>query len=175
MAHVTRNTIMALFNTALSLERSGDYQWGHMGSCNCGFLAREIVRLDKTTIHRAAMQRYGNWTEQLNDYCPTSGLLMDDLISTMLDAGFDVDDLKQLETLSNTEVLRSLPASQRFLRHNVKSDVVMYLRGWAALLQARLDRVDRQQTSTRFSTTAQDLNDTPVAPTRELAYERLEW
>src|SRR5688572_1053579 len=120
MARLTRTTIDALIHTASTLENASDYQWGHMGSCNCGFLAREIASLDKASIHRAAMQRYGNWTEQLNDYCPTSGLLMDDLITTMLDAGFDLDDLRQLESLSNANVLRSLPPQQRYLQYNVK-------------------------------------------------------
>lgn len=176
MGYVTRDTIKALLNTAAALENSGDYQWGHMGSCNCGFLAREIVRLDKSAIHRAAMQRYGNWSEQLNDYCPASGLLMDDLISAMLAAGFDIDDLKQLETLSNTEVLRSLPAGQRFLRHNVKPDVIVYLRAWAALLQAKRDVVHTHQISSRLTTQdARKVTDTPSAAAQTLVCEQAEW
>lgn len=138
MAQANRSTIDVLLNTAAALERADDYQWGHMGSCNCGFLAREISLADKDSIHSAAMQRYGNWTEQLNDYCPTSGLLMDDLITTMLDAGFDVDDLSQLETLSNVDILRSLPPQHRYLEHNIKEDVVVYLRGWAEYLEGIL-------------------------------------
>ena len=145
MARVTTNTIEALMNTASALEKASDYQWGHMGSCNCGFLAREVARLDKGSIHGAAMQRYGNWTEQLNDYCPTSGLLMDELIGTMLDVGFDIDELQQLESLSNADVLRSLPPHQRFLQHNVKRDVVTYLRGWAMLLRLKLERMETRQ------------------------------
>ncbi|MEJ1238209.1 hypothetical protein WBG78_08780 [Chryseolinea sp. T2] len=148
MGRITMSTINALLDTATSLECAGDYQWGHMGSCNCGFLAREIVRLDKAAIHQAAMQRYGNWTEQLNDYCPTSGLLMDDMITAMLNAGFDVDDLRQLETLSNTNVLRALPPHQRFLQHNVKADVVTYLRGWAVWLRSTLE--DGRESSATF-------------------------
>jgi hypothetical protein len=138
MVKVTVETIKALVNTASALEIAPDYQWGHMGSCNCGFLAREVARLDRGTIHRAAMQRYGNWTEQLNDYCPTSGFLMDDVITTMLNAGFDIDDLRHLETLSNAEILRTLPAHQRFLQHNVRGDVVTYLRAWSAWLTEQL-------------------------------------
>lgn len=138
MARVTQDTIDALVSAAANLEAADDYQWGHMGSCNCGFLAREVSRLDKSTIHRAALQRYGNWTEQLNDYCPTSGLLMDDLITTLLDAGFDIDDLKHLETLSKPEVLRSLPSNSRDLKHNVKHDAVTYMRAWAAFLLSDL-------------------------------------
>jgi hypothetical protein len=154
MARVTRRTIDALRNTASALELATDYQWGHMGSCNCGFLAREVVRLDKDSIHRAAMQRYGNWTEQLNDYCPASGMLMDDVISMMLAVGFDIDDLRQLETLSNTDVLRSLPPQQRYLQHNVRRDVVTYLRGWGAYLERKLEALASRQLSVRQDTSA---------------------
>jgi hypothetical protein len=139
MAHITSRTVEALLNTASALEGAQDYQWGHMGSCNCGFLARELRQLDKAVIHGAAMQRYGNWTEQLNDYCPASGMLMDNLITCMLDAGFDIDDLQHLETLSNPDVLRSLPVDRRLLQYNIKADVITYLRAWAVLVVSRLD------------------------------------
>ena len=123
-----------------------------MGSCNCGFLAREVVRLDKDSIHRAAMQRYGNWTEQLNDYCPASGMLMDDVITMMLAVGFDMEDLRQLETLSNTDVLRSLPPDRRYLQHNVRSDVVLYLRGWGAYLELKLEALESRRLSAKHNT-----------------------
>jgi hypothetical protein len=151
MARVTVDVIQALRNTASRLEKSNVYQWGHMGSCNCGFLAQEITRLNKVEIHQRAMQRYGDWNEQLRDYCPTSGLPMDDLISEMLAFGFDTDDLKHLERLSDGRVLRQLPLEHRNLSRNVKSDVVLYLRTWASLLEqqwlasARIP--DLQQTS----------------------------
>lgn len=151
MARVTVDVIQALRNTAARLEKSNVYQWGHMGSCNCGFLAQEITRLNKVEIHQRAMQRYGDWNEQLNDYCPTSGLPMDDLISEMLAFGFDTDDLKHLERLSDGRVLRQLPPEQRNLSRNVKSDVVLYLRTWASLLEqqwlASTRIPDLQQTS----------------------------
>ncbi|MBL7857117.1 MAG: hypothetical protein JNM57_05455 [Cyclobacteriaceae bacterium] len=131
MAHLTFDVIQALRNTVEALERSTSYQWGHMGSCNCGFLAQEITRLQKDEIHTRAMERYGDWSEQLNDYCPTSGLRMDDLISDLVAFGFDIDDLKHLERLSDGKILRSLPLEKRNLKHNLKADVLLYLRTWA--------------------------------------------
>lgn len=135
MAQPSLKVISALRSTAKRLESSPAYQWGHMGSCNCGFLAQEISGLRKDEIHTRAMQRYGDWSEQLNDYCPTSGLRMDDLISEMLALGFDTDDLKHLERLSDSSVLRALPPNQRYLTHNRKEHVVLYLRTWADLLE----------------------------------------
>lgn len=135
MARASLPLIDALRNTAVRLEERSDYQWGHMGSCNCGFLAQEITKLKKDEIHARAMQRFGDWNEQLNDYCPTSGLPMDELISEMLSAGFDTEDLKHLEKLSDPYVLRSLPLGQRNLKHNTKQHVILYLNTWANRLE----------------------------------------
>lgn len=73
MARASFEIIQALRNTAQTISKSTTYQWGHMGLCNCGFLAQEITHLRKEQIHTRAMQRHGDWTEQLNDYCFTSG------------------------------------------------------------------------------------------------------
>lgn len=138
MAKASVEVITILKRTAENISKSKDYQWGHMGSCNCGFLAQEVTHLRKAEIHSRAMRGTGDWNEQLNDYCPTSGLPMDDLISELLAAGFDVDDLKHLEKLSSSEILRTLPVTERNLKHNVKADVVKYLHAWASLLEEQL-------------------------------------
>lgn len=138
MAKPSIDLITVLRNTATKLEKSSDYQWGHMGSCNCGFLAQELTQLSKHQIHSRAMQRYGNWSDQFNDYCPTSGLLIDDLISQLMDTGFDVDDLKHLEMLSDPDVLKHLPSKRLHLTRNVKSDVVEYLNTWSKMLEEQL-------------------------------------
>jgi len=135
MAQPKSEIIEVLRITATKIEASNSYQWGHMGLCNCGFLAQQITRLSKEQIHTRAMQRHGDWSEQLNDYCPTSGLPMDDLISDLISYGFDSTDLKHLEKLSDGSVLRMLPLEQRNLKHNLKKDVVKYIRTWANLLE----------------------------------------
>lgn len=138
MAKANLELITAIRNAAHNLHISSDYQWGHMGSCNCGYLAQELTRLTKAEIHQRAMQKYGDWNEQLNDYCPKSGLPMDELISCMLDAGLDSTDLKHLERLSDPFVLRSIPFEHRWLIHNKKSDVVFYMNKWADLLEEEI-------------------------------------
>jgi hypothetical protein len=124
--------------TARKIESSESYQWGHMGLCNCGFLAQQITKLTKAEIHARAMQRHGDWTEQLNDYCPSSGLPMDDLIAELLAFGFDEDDLRHLEKLSDGNVLRLLPVTERDLKYNSKRDVVKYLTTWATHIEDQL-------------------------------------
>lgn len=138
MAKTSAQLISIVRNTARKISKSTDYQWGHMGACNCGFLAQEVTHLRKAEIHVRAMQGTGDWNEQLNDYCPTSGLPMDDLISDLVTAGFDIDDLKHLEKLSSPEILKRLPIDQRNLKHNVKADVVRYFMVWASILEEKL-------------------------------------
>lgn len=138
MAKANIQVLSAIRNTIGRIEQSNQYQWGHMGACNCGFLAQEITHLTKDDIHSRAMQRYGDWNEQLNDYCPTSGLPIDDLISEMLAFGFDSDDLKHLEKLSDPKVLNLLPFEERNLRHNVKNDVLKYLQTWSSFIECQI-------------------------------------
>lgn len=139
MARPKPELIQALRNTAIKLEKSQHYQWGHMGSCNCGHLVQEVTQLSKAEIHEYAMRtRGGDWSEQALDFCPTSGYLMDQVISIMLEAGMDIEDFKHLERLSDKEVLLRLPQKERHLRHNVRKDVVKYMQTWADLLEEKL-------------------------------------
>lgn len=136
MAKSSPELITAIRRAANKLQKGSPYQWGHMGSCNCGHLAQELTTLSKKEIHaRALRSRSGDWNEQLIDYCPSSGLPMDEVISEMLAAGLDRQDLMQLEKLNNPHILRSLPETERNLLHNRREDVVVYLNGWAQLLE----------------------------------------
>lgn len=130
--------IQALRITAQRLATQAPYQWGHMGSCNCGHLAQTITNLTKAEIHRRAMQRYGDWERQLIDYCPTSGLPIDDTIEEILAVGFTRQDLTHLERLSDPLIRAALPQEHRHPRHNHRDDVVLYLRTWAMLLENQL-------------------------------------
>lgn len=139
MAQRTLAVIQALRETAQRLSTQAPYQWGHMGSCNCGHLAQTVTRLTKAEIHARAMQRYGDWERQLIDYCPTSGLPIDQTIDEMLAAGFTRASLSHLERLSDPAILAAIPFERRnTLRHNQRDDVVLYLRTWADLLEQPL-------------------------------------
>ncbi|MBX7127250.1 MAG: hypothetical protein K1X47_16265 [Cyclobacteriaceae bacterium] len=130
----TPSVIAVVRRTARALQRSNEYQWGHMGLCNCGFLAQQVTGLPKDEIHRRAMLRHGDWREQLNDYCPSSGLPMDDLVDQLLAAGFSREDLQHLERLSAPHVLAHL-TGDRHLQHNIREDVVRYLEAWSDVLE----------------------------------------
>ena len=131
------SVILAIRKTADRLSHDERYQWGHMGACNCGFLAQEVTKMSKDAIHRCAMAGNGDWSEQLHDYCPNSGLKMDQLISELIAFGFDRDDLKHLERLSDTSITSRNP-TVRVLHFNVKADVTAYMKWWADLLEEEL-------------------------------------
>lgn len=136
MAKATPELIASLHRTVVSLRKSKQYQWGHMGGCNCGHLAQEVTNFSRKEIHaRALRSRSGDWNEQLIDYCPTSGLPMDEVIGEMLAAGLDSQDLMHLERLSDPLILRQLPKEEKPLQHNKKSDVIIYLEAWTSLLE----------------------------------------
>lgn len=139
MATPNPRLIRAMRTTADKLASGQSYQWGHMGRCNCGNLAQELTELSAAEIHAHALQaRMGDWADQTSEFCSTSNLPMDVLIGSLLDAGLTRSDLKRLERLSDPQVLKRLPSEHRYLAHNQREDVIMYLRAWADLLEEQL-------------------------------------
>ena len=136
MARPNPELIAAIEKTIVNLSKGAPYQWGHMGACNCGNLAQELTKLSKAEIHSYAMQRYGDWNEQILDFCPTSGYPMDLMIQKMMDFGLTLQDLSHLERLSDPEILSKIPKERRDkLSKNSKEDVVLYMQNWAKLLR----------------------------------------
>jgi len=135
MARTSIQLIQALRETAQRLAQGARYQWGHMGSCNCGHLAQTITKYSKGDIHGAAMWRHGDWREQLRDYCPQSGLPLDEIIDYMVAFGLSRADLEHLERLSHPKITQRLPVNRKYLQHNRRDDVVLYLETWADLLE----------------------------------------
>ena len=133
MAVPNLKVIQALRETATQIATSGRYEWGHMGSCNCGHLAQNITSLTRSEIQQFALQKRGDWSEQVIDYCPTSGYPMDLIIGRMIEFGFTQSDLRQLENLSNPEILAK--AGVASFNRNVMSDTVKYMNAWADLLE----------------------------------------
>lgn len=145
MARASKKLVDALRKAANRIAEDDNYQWGHMGACNCGFIAQEVTKLSKGEIHEFAMRGYGDWTEQVQAFCPTSSMPMDVLISEMIAAGFSLEDLANLERLKDKEVLDLIPAAKRHkLRHNDKNDVALYLKTWAVLLESKIHQTNEE-------------------------------
>ncbi|MEM1347781.1 MAG: hypothetical protein AAGI01_04430 [Myxococcota bacterium] len=138
MARPTRRLIQALHVTIERLEQGAKYQWGHMGCCNCGHLAQSLTDKDRGEIHAAALRRSGDWYEQSVEYCATSNLPLDHIITTMLEAGLELHDINHLERLNDPDVLARLPKERKWLRRNSREDAVFYMKEWCALLEDHL-------------------------------------
>ena len=67
MAVPNLKVIQALRETATQIATSGRYEWGHMGSCNCGHLAQNITSFTRAEIQQFALQKRGDWSEQVID------------------------------------------------------------------------------------------------------------
>jgi len=116
MAIPNPELINALRATVRKLGSSDNYQWGHMGSCNCGHLAQELTHFSKAEIHAFAMERYGDWSQQVKDFCFDSKLPIDFIIQTMLNAGLTKSDIRHLERLSDYKIINTLSENDRELR-----------------------------------------------------------
>ncbi|MCS6808694.1 MAG: hypothetical protein RML40_08455 [Bacteroidota bacterium] len=139
MAYPTPELIQALRTTAQRLRDTNvQYYWSHQGSCNCGHLAQTITHLSKAEIHSCAIERHGDWDDHAEDYCPTSGHKLDYIITEMLSIGLERSDIGELERLSNTQILRRIPAQHRALQYNRREDVILYMETWATMLEEQL-------------------------------------
>jgi hypothetical protein len=140
MARANLALIAALRTTAARLQLGAHYRWTHLGACNCGHLAQTVTQLDAEAIRRYAMERAGEWADQVLEFCPTSGLPMDEILRALFELGLTRDDLAHLEKLSSPEVLRRFPAEQRVqLSYRERDHVVAYLRAFADLLEDDLE------------------------------------
>jgi len=138
MAIPNPELINALRTTVRKLSSSDNYQWGHMGSCNCGHLAQELTHFSKAEIHAFAMERYGDWSQQVKDFCLDSNLPIDLIIQTMFKAGLTRSDIRHLEKLSDNKIINTLPENDRELKQNNKDDVIKYINAWVHMLEFEL-------------------------------------
>ncbi len=136
MARSSHQLVTALRTTAARLDAGAAYSWGHLGQCNCGHLVQTVCGLPRGVIHAWALERDGDWEQLANDYCPTSGHHIDDVITTLLELGLDRDDLGHLEKLDDPRVVAAV--GRGWLVRNDRGDVVAYLRAWAELLDVAL-------------------------------------
>lgn len=140
MARPDPRLIDALRTTADRLAGGASYRWTHMGACNCGHLAQTLTTLAPEQLHRMALEKAGDWREQVIDHCPSSGFPIDHVIDTMLEVGLSHRDIQALERLEDPTVLAAIPAEHRPLDHRRRQDVVRYMRALAGLLEARRAR-----------------------------------
>jgi hypothetical protein len=134
MAQASPEVIASIRQTSQNLKNNEAYQWGHMGACNCGHLARVVTPFTKAEIHQYAIAtREGDWSEMVAEYCGVSNAPIDMVIAEMLNSGFTTTDLQNLEYLSDHQILKALNKST--LNRNSRADLISYLDAWALILE----------------------------------------
>lgn len=136
MALANPTVIAALRQTSQNLKNNEVYQWGHMGACNCGHLARVVTPFTKAEIHQYAVAtREGDWSEMVAEYCSVSNAPIDMVIAEMLNSGFSTSDLQNLEYLSEPQILKKI--GKLTLNRNSRTDLISYLDAWVEILEEK--------------------------------------
>lgn len=140
MAHPTIALVHALRQAAHNLRNGAPYAWGHHGSCNCGHVLQVVTQLSREEIVRHAQTVYGEWTEIAEEYCGVTNAPAYLLVSKLEQLGLTPTDIHNLEYLEDKAVLQQLPGGFRWLKRNVREDVVIYFETFATLLEEQLIR-----------------------------------
>lgn len=131
--------VNALRETARRLSNGADYNWCHMGRCNCGHLAQTITKLSPAKIHEMALLKAGDWKDQTIEHCTTTGLTIDHVIASMMELGLTRGDIVHLERLSDQRVLQRIALERRkTMDHRKREDVVLYMQEFARMLEEQL-------------------------------------
>lgn len=138
MAHPNLQLIDALRNTAKKLSEGSYYAWGHHGACNCGSLLQVITSMTKEEILNYAHTGTGEWTEIAEDYCMVTGAPAYLMISKLEALGLTTTDIHNLEYLDDKKVLSYLPGGFRWLKRNIREDVIAYFEAFANMLEIEM-------------------------------------
>ena len=138
MAHPNSRLIDALRQTAKRLQEGAHYAWGNHGSCNCGDLLQVVTQLESKDILQFSRSGTGEWTKLAIDFCPVSEAPVDLLISKLQHIGLTPSDIHCIEYLEDKNVLNQLPGGFRWLKRNVREDVIVYMETMANMLEEKL-------------------------------------
>lgn len=138
MAKPNLDLIDALRKTANELRNGAYYAWGNHGACNCGNLVQSVTSLSKEEILRYAQSGRGEWTELAEDYCEDTNAPVNMLIEKLQRLGLTPVDIHNIEYLQDKEILNALPGGFRWLKRNVREDVIVYFETFANLLEEKL-------------------------------------
>jgi len=138
MAYPNIKLVETLREAAQNLRQGADYAWGHHGSCNCGHVLQVVTHLSKKEILEYARSTCGEWTEIAEDYCGVTNVPAYLLISKLEKLGLTPVDIHNLEYLEDRTVLENLPGGFRWLKRNLREDVIEYFETMAEMLEEEL-------------------------------------
>lgn len=135
MAYPNLVLVDVLRQTAKNLNEGAHYAWGNHGACNCGNLLQVVANVSKEEILTYAHTGFGEWTELAEEYCPVSNTPVNLMIKKLTDIGLTPTDIHHLEYLDDKSVLEKLPGGFKWLKRNVREDVVLYFSTFADILE----------------------------------------
>ncbi len=148
MAKPSFELVQALKETASRLKNGAYYAWGNHGGCNCGNLLQVVTQLSKEEILQYAHSGIGEWTELAEDYCGVTNAPISLLLKKLQEIGLTPTDIHNLEYLEDKTVLQNLPGGFRWLKKNLREDVIVYFETYAQLLEEQL--IEQIQIPTEF-------------------------
>jgi hypothetical protein len=138
MAKPSIKLVTVFRETARRLRSGVHYAWGHHGACNCGNLLQVLTPLTEGEILRYAHMAVGEWTELSEEYCATSNAPVNLVMSKLEQAGLIPVDIHHIEYLTDRDVLNYLPGGFRWLKRNVREDVILYFEAFSNMLEEKL-------------------------------------
>jgi hypothetical protein len=138
MAKPSIKLVAALRETEHRLRDGAHYAWGNHGACNCGNLLQVLTPLSEKEILRHAHTAVGEWTELAAEYCAASDAPVNLVMSKLEHAGLTPVDIRHIEYLTDREVLHHLPGGFRWLKRNIRENVILYFETFADLLEEKL-------------------------------------
>ena len=138
MPYANLPLIDALRETAKRLRNGASYSWGHHGACNCGNLLQVVCNLTKEDIVTYAHTASGEWTEIAEEYCSVTDAPLYLMMQRLEQLGLTPTDIHNIEYLEDREVLNRLPGGFRWLKRNVREDVIDYFETMATMLEEKL-------------------------------------
>jgi hypothetical protein len=93
---------------------------------------------DRRRNLRYAQMGTGEWTELSEEYCTDTNAPLNTIFSQLEQAGLTPVDVHHIEYLTDRAVLRELPGGFRWLKRNVREDVILYFETFANLLEEQL-------------------------------------
>jgi hypothetical protein len=97
-----------------------------------------ITHLSKREILEHAQTVFGEWTEIAEDYCGVTNAPAYLLVSKLERLGLTPTDIHNLEYLEDKDVLANLPGGFRWLKRNLREDVIVYFETMAEMLEEEL-------------------------------------
>jgi hypothetical protein len=138
MAHPTTELIEGLRMAASNLKKGDYYAWGHHGACNCGHLLQATTQLTKEEIVTYAHTGTGEWTELAEESCSVTNAPVNLLLTKLQQLGLTPTDIHNIEYLEDRDVLNRLPGGFRWLKRNIRENVIEYFEAMATMLEEKL-------------------------------------